>query len=140
MTTTMKLKNFLGGSDITPAQASTFYKDVRAFYEKAVEYALAKLLVKDELLRNANFVDFTSRFVEVSSRSRNSGRRVQILANHTHYWLTTPSIGYEQITKYYTSETARKELKSECVENTHTTITYQGGFWRCSCISLVKID
>ena len=69
MTTRMKLKKFLDDGDITPAQVSTFYKGVRAFYEKAVEYALANLPVKDELLRNATFVDFTSResaqFVEV---------------------------------------------------------------------------
>lgn len=87
----MKLKNFLGDSGITPAQVFTFYNGVKAFYEKAVEYALANLPVKDELLRNANFVDFTSResaqSVEVSSRSRNLERRVKILANHIHYWL-----------------------------------------------------
>ena len=65
----MKLKKFLDHGDFTPAQVSTFYKGVRTFYEKAVEYALANLPLKDELLRNATFVDFTSgestQFVEV---------------------------------------------------------------------------
>ena len=65
----MKLKKFLDDCGITPAQVSTFYKGVRAFYQKAVEDALANLPVKDGLLRNATLVDFTfietAQFVEV---------------------------------------------------------------------------
>ena len=46
--------------DITQ-QVLKFYASVRAFYETALEYALNNLPVKDELLKNAGFLNFISR-------------------------------------------------------------------------------
>ena len=57
----MKLRKLLDDGDISPHEASTFHRGVRAFYERAVEYSLANLPLKDELLINAAFVDFSSR-------------------------------------------------------------------------------
>ena len=61
LTTKIKLRKLLDDSDISPHETSTFHKGVRAFYERAFEYSLANLPLKDELLMNAAFVDFSSR-------------------------------------------------------------------------------
>ena len=72
LTTKIKLRKLLDDGDISPHEASddgdispheasTFHSGVRAFYEQAVEYSLANLLLKDEFLINTPFVDFSSR-------------------------------------------------------------------------------
>ena len=45
--------------DLAPSQVKT--EILRAFYIHAFEYALNNLPLKDQLLKNANFVSFTSR-------------------------------------------------------------------------------
>lgn len=46
--------------DISPAQKSTFYTIARAFYARALEYAI-NLQLKDDLLQNAKFLNFHRR-------------------------------------------------------------------------------
>lgn len=57
----MRLRKLLEDGDITPAQVSKFYASARAFYTRAVEYALENLPLQDELLRNARLADFSRR-------------------------------------------------------------------------------
>ena len=57
----MRLQKLFDEGDISVAEATKFYAGARAFYGKAMEYALANLPLKDKLLRNAKFVSFKSR-------------------------------------------------------------------------------
>ena len=57
----MRLRKLLEEGDVTSAQVKTFYNSARAFYVRAMEYALDNLPLKDDLLRNAKFVHFQSR-------------------------------------------------------------------------------
>lgn len=59
--TKMRLRKLLDEGDISAAEATKFYAGARAFYVKAMEYALANLPLKDNLLRNAKFGSFKSR-------------------------------------------------------------------------------
>ena len=51
----------LDNGALAPSQSKRFYESVRAFYVHAFEYALKNLPLNDELLKNANFVNFTLR-------------------------------------------------------------------------------
>ena len=61
MTTKTRLRQLFDDGDISEAQQNTFYKSVRAFYVRAMEYATSNLPSNDELLKNARFLDFHSR-------------------------------------------------------------------------------
>ena len=61
MTTKTRLRQLFDDGDISEAQRNTFYKSVRAFYVRAMEYATSNLPLNDELLKNARFLDFHSR-------------------------------------------------------------------------------
>ena len=45
--------------DIT--QPNKFYRSVCSFYVRSMEYSLQNLPLKDDLLKNASFLNFTSR-------------------------------------------------------------------------------
>ena len=47
--------------DITSTELSLFYEGVRAFYVKALGYALENLPLNDDLMTNARFINFSSR-------------------------------------------------------------------------------
>ena len=55
------LRKKLAEGDISPAQVRRFYDSVRAFYERAWEYALDNLPLDDALLKHAKLVNFKSR-------------------------------------------------------------------------------
>ena len=55
------LRRCIEMGDLAPSQSKKFYDSVRAFYVSAFEYALKNLPLNDQLLKNANFVNFTSR-------------------------------------------------------------------------------
>ena len=57
----MHLHKLLDEGDNSAAVATKFYASARVFYVKAMEYAIANLPLKDNLLRNAKFVSFKSR-------------------------------------------------------------------------------
>ena len=57
----MRLQKLFEDVDISSAQTSKFYASARAFYLQAMEYALVNCSLKDELLRNAKFLSFSSR-------------------------------------------------------------------------------
>ena len=57
----MRLKKLLDDGNIGREHASKFFRSVRAFYEKAMEYSLANLPLKDDLLRNAKVLEFNFR-------------------------------------------------------------------------------
>ena len=61
MTTKMRLRKLLEDGDISPAQRKRFYDSARAFYVRALEYAIDTLPLNDDLLSNARFIDFHSR-------------------------------------------------------------------------------
>ena len=56
----MRLRKLLEEGTISSAQVTKFYQSVRAFYIQAMMYALDNLPLKDDLLKNANFVNFKS--------------------------------------------------------------------------------
>ena len=68
-TTGQTLKRKLAEGGITNTQVKKFYAAVRAFFVRAVEYAIQKLPLNEPLLEHATFVDFkkreTSNFVSV---------------------------------------------------------------------------
>ena len=55
------IRKKLVDGDISPAQVRRFYDSVRAFYERAWEYALDNLPLEDVLLKHAKFVNFKLR-------------------------------------------------------------------------------
>ena len=55
--TRRELQKLLNEGDITNVQVNHFYEGVRAFYARALEYALDNLPMKDDLLINAKFVN-----------------------------------------------------------------------------------
>ena len=59
--TKTRLHNLTEEGDISLAQQGTFYKSVRAFYVHALEYAISNLMLKDDLLQNARFLNFHRR-------------------------------------------------------------------------------
>ena len=61
MTTKTRLCQLFDDGNISEAQRNTFYKSVRAFYVRAMEYATSNLPLNDELLKNARFLDFHRR-------------------------------------------------------------------------------
>ena len=69
MSTKLCVRKKLAEGDISPAQKRKFYDSVRAFYERAWEYALDNLPLDDVLLKHASLVNFNSReevtFVQV---------------------------------------------------------------------------
>lgn len=46
---------------MTPTEKTKFFKSVRAFYIRSMEYALANLPINDDLLKNATFSHISSR-------------------------------------------------------------------------------
>ena len=54
-------KSLLDEGHVADLKVSTFYKGVRAFFEKAVEYRFQNLPLDDALLQNACFVNFEQR-------------------------------------------------------------------------------
>ena len=56
--TRTRLRQLLNDGDISQHDQSIFYRSVRTFYERAMEYALQNLPLEDELLQNAAFVNF----------------------------------------------------------------------------------
>ena len=61
ITTKRVLQKLLDDGEISSLQVTQFYKGVRAFYVRALEYALDKLPLKDDLLKNASFVSYKRR-------------------------------------------------------------------------------
>ena len=61
MATRMCLNKLQEEGDVSQAQCNKFFKGVRAFYVKSVEYALKNLPVADEVLANAKFINVMSR-------------------------------------------------------------------------------
>ena len=61
MATRMCLNKLQEDGDVSQAQCNKFFKGVRAFYVKSVEYALKNLPVADEVLANAKFINVISR-------------------------------------------------------------------------------
>lgn len=61
LVTKMRLRKLLEDGDIDPVQQSKFYRSVRAFYVRSMEYAIKNLPLKDDLLKNAKFVNFHGR-------------------------------------------------------------------------------
>ena len=55
------LQKLLDDVEISSLQVTQFYKGVRAFYVRALEYALDNLPLKDDLLKNASFVTYKKR-------------------------------------------------------------------------------
>ena len=55
------VRKLLEEGDISQAQVTKFYDGARAFYVRAMEYALENLPMNDEMLKNAAFVSFRSR-------------------------------------------------------------------------------
>ena len=61
------LQKLLDDGEISSLQVTQFYKGVRAFYVRALEYALDNLPLKDDLLKNASFVSYKKRDIILSS-------------------------------------------------------------------------
>ena len=59
--THQKTKSLLDEGHVADLKVSTFYKGVRAFFEKAVKYSFQNLPLDDALLQNACFVNFEQR-------------------------------------------------------------------------------
>ncbi|XP_076867954.1 uncharacterized protein LOC143518920 isoform X2 [Brachyhypopomus gauderio] len=60
-TTRTTLNRLLEAGDVTPQQGESFHQAVLAFLTGAVEYAMAKLPLKESLLKHARFVDVQQR-------------------------------------------------------------------------------
>ena len=60
----LHLQRLLEDGEISPTQTSKFYASARPFYVQAMEYALVNHLLKNELLRNDKFLNFSSRKLE----------------------------------------------------------------------------
>ncbi|XP_060774407.1 uncharacterized protein LOC132884566 [Neoarius graeffei] len=60
-TTRATLNRLLYAGDVTPQQVERFHQAVLAFLTGAVEYAMAKLPLKESLLKHARFVDVQQR-------------------------------------------------------------------------------
>ena len=54
--------------DITQRDVRIFYSAVREFYITATDYALANLPVRDEVVKNASFIDFEKKESSVFSK------------------------------------------------------------------------
>ena len=63
MITKSRLQKLFNEGDISKTQMAKFYKSVRAFYTRAMEYGLANLPIKDDLLQNPTFANFKSKEV-----------------------------------------------------------------------------
>ena len=61
ISTRATIRKLLEEGDIGPHDTSMFYKSVRAFYVRAMKYALDNLPIKDPLLRNARFLSFKNK-------------------------------------------------------------------------------
>ena len=59
--TKTRLRKLREDGDISQTQQSTFYKSVKAFHARALEYAISNLPLKDDLLQNARFLNFHRR-------------------------------------------------------------------------------
>lgn len=59
--TKMALTKMLDEGDISQSEVRLFYEGVRSFYVTAMNYAINNLPMKDELLKNAQFLNFSSR-------------------------------------------------------------------------------
>lgn len=57
----MVLTKLLNDGDIGQEEVTKFYGGVRLFYEKAFNYAIENLPLKNELLKNAQFLNFNLR-------------------------------------------------------------------------------
>ena len=66
--TKTRLHNLTEKGNISLAQQRNFYKSVRAFYVRALEYAISNLSLKDDLMQNARFLNFHRR--EIASLSK----------------------------------------------------------------------
>ena len=55
------LQKLLDDGEVSSLEVTQFYKGVRAFYVRALEYALDNLPLKDDLLKNASFVSYKKR-------------------------------------------------------------------------------
>lgn len=60
-TTRATLNRLLEAGDITPLQVQRFQQAAVAFLERAVEYAVKKLPIKEPLLKHAMFLDVQQR-------------------------------------------------------------------------------
>lgn len=59
--TKTELQKQVSNGDISARQEKIFFKAVRAFYTRALEYALGNLPLRDEVLQNAVFTNFSTR-------------------------------------------------------------------------------
>ena len=66
--TKTRLGSLTEEGDISLAQQSNFYKSVRAFDVRALEYTFSNLPLKDDLMQNAKFLNFHGR--EITSLSK----------------------------------------------------------------------
>lgn len=63
--TKRQLQKLLEDGEISSSQVTRFYEGVRAFYVRAFEYSLDNLPLKDDLLRNASFVNYKKRNLDI---------------------------------------------------------------------------
>jgi len=59
--TRQRLQKLFREGDISSADKERFFKQMRAFYSQAMEYALANLPLNDAVLMNAMFINIPSR-------------------------------------------------------------------------------
>jgi hypothetical protein len=78
------LQKVLDDGEISPLQVTQFYKGVRAFYVRALEYALDNLPLKDDLLKNASFVSYKKREDTSFSQVEYFVHRFVRVATHVH--------------------------------------------------------
>ena len=66
--TRTKVQQLVEEGDVSPSQQRVFFNSVRAFYTKAMEYALQNLPLNDELLQNAAFTNVSTRLLSSFSQ------------------------------------------------------------------------
>lgn len=57
----MQLCKLLDGGDVSQFDKVKLFKSIRAFYVEAMTYALENLPLRDNLLRNAKFLNFEAK-------------------------------------------------------------------------------
>ena len=61
LVTRSTLNRLVNGGDISTYQVQKFYKGVLGFFVSALDYATSRLPLKEKLLENAPFVNYTNR-------------------------------------------------------------------------------
>ena len=61
-TTRLRLMKLLNDGDISDRQVKVFFKAVRSFYQRSVEYAIANLPHGDEVLHNSRFLNYEKNY------------------------------------------------------------------------------